>query len=202
MCMSALTSCASIPFRQAKKDADKLAEKLDDAGYEAYAVSGSLLDYIEDTLKETYGVEGVKAAVAASDAENDETGGVFFICENGIKAMKSKSALKDYVKENQDELEDEDERIVVRRSGKLVYVGSAKAWRAAKAPTVGGVILTILAFTAVAVIALAIVAGAVIILIIVMKKMKKKKAAKLEAQYNVVVEAPAEEAPAEAPAEE
>ena len=205
MCMSALTSCASIPFRKAKKDADKLTEKLDDAGYEAYAVSGSLLDYLEDTLEETYGVVGAKAVVTASDAENDETGGIFFICENGIDAMKSKSGLKDYVKENPDEFEDEEERIVVRRSGKLVYVGSAKAWRAAKAPTVGGVILGIFAFTAVAVIALAIVAGAVIILIIVMKKMKAKKAAKLEAQYNVVVEAPAEapvEAPVEAPAEE
>ena len=201
MCMSALTSCASIPFRQAKKDSDKLADKLEDAGYETYAISGSLIDYVEDTVKETYGVEGVKAMVTAGDAENDETGGIFFICESGIKAMKSKSALKDYVKENQDEFEDEDERIVVRRSGKLVYVGSAKAWRAAKAPTVGGVILTILAFTAVAVIALAIVAGAVIILIIVMKKMKAKKAAKLAAQNEIIVEAPVEEAPIEAPAE-
>ena len=201
MCMSALTSCATISFRQAKKDDDKLADKLDDAGYDTYVISGAAFDYVEDTLEETYGVVGAKAVVTAYGADKDETGGIFFICENGINAMKSKSGLKDYVKENQDELEDEDERIVVRRSGKLVYVGSAKAWRAAKAPTALGVVLSIFAFAAVAVIALAIVAGAVIFLIILMKKMKAKKAAKLAAQNEIIVEAPVEEAPAEAAVE-
>ena len=32
MCMSALTSCASISFRKAKKDDDKLVDKMEDAG--------------------------------------------------------------------------------------------------------------------------------------------------------------------------
>ena len=201
MCMSALTSCASIPFRKAKKDSDKLADKMEDAGYYSYEESGSSVKEAEDDLKEEFGVVGVKAVVMVFSKDYEEAG-YFFICDNAFKAMRSKSGLKDYVKENQDDFDD-DTKVVVKRSGKLVYIGTKQPWKDAKEATVGDVILGILAFTAVAVIALAIVAGAVIILIILMKTMKKKKAAKLEAQYNVVVEAPAEEAPAEeAPAEE
>ena len=199
MSMSALTSCATIPFRQAKKDSDKLADKMEDAGYYAYEESGSYVREAEDELKEEFGVVGVKAIVMVYSKDYEEAG-YFFICDNAFKAMRSKSGLKDYVKENQDDFDD-DTKVVVKRSGKLVYMGTKQPWKDAKEATALGVVLTILAFTAVAVIALAIVAGAVIILIIVMKKMKKKKAAKLAAQNEIIVEAPVEEAPAEAAVE-
>ena len=206
MCLGALTSCATVPFRKAKKDDDKLVEKFEDANYNVESISGSWLDYIEETIEEEYGVQGVKAIVMAvpEESESNEEAGIFFYCEKSSDAIKSKAGLKDYVKENQD---DTDVELIVKRSGKMVYVGTRSVWRTAKAITFGDVLLgAFVAFALIfAVIGFVVIVAVVIILIagggigaVAAVIGKKKKNKKLAAAVEV---APTEQAPAEETAE-
>ena len=205
MCLGALTSCATVPFRKAKKDDDKLVEKFKDADYTVESVSGSVLDYTAEDMEEVFGVQGVKAIVVAApeEAESDDEAGIFFYCEKSSDARKSKAGLEDFVKENQDDI---DVELIVKRSGKMVYVGTRSVWKTAKAITFGDVLLVaFVAFALIfAVIGFVVIVAVVIILIAgggigavaaVIGKKKKKAIPASNAEEEALIEkTPTEEA--------
>ena len=204
MCLGVLTSCGTVPFKKAKNDAGEMAERMADKGYQSMVVSG---DYVESETTSYFQVYGVKYGVVAYIVNLNNyyvDAGLFFFCNNRINAFRTYLEIVEYVEANS---ANADKEIIVRKAGKMVFLGTERVWQDATEGRIRDAILGGVATIAIVTVVIAAIVTLIIILIViivvtsVVKKAKKKKKAKLAAQNQIVVDAPAEEAVAEAPTE-
>ena len=206
ICLGALTSCA--PSYNKAKDSPvamerRLSELEKTEGYEFYRDEGC---EVEGEISDDIWIDGVEDVLEVVlydyDSYRSQFMGMFFYCDSASDARKNVRALKKAVEI--EDLDDEVADLVIRRDGKLVFIGERSLWRAATGNPWRGIIKGIATavgiILAVVVVAIAIIVAAVVVVLLLMKK--KKAAPVSDTKEAVITEAPVEETPAPAPAEE
>ncbi len=116
LCVAMLASCAPA------SDPDKAVEALKKNGYTAEKMDGTILELATAGL----GIKNVTAVVSGMN-EDGEVVSIFYF-EDSASASDAFEAIEEEMKES----DDEDTKIIVKKSGKMIYGGTEAAIKAAR----------------------------------------------------------------------
>ena len=162
MCLGVLTSCGSVPFRKAKKDASLMQDKLEDAGY---TVTYSL------STKASTSQDGVECILYVSKAGDPDSRGIFVYCDSRMRANDRYIDYVDTVNNNLDEFED----YVVRQNGKMTFMGTKDVWAAATEGRIRDIIVGVIVTIVIISIPIVCIIALIITIAIIRASIKKKK---------------------------
>ena len=165
MCLGVLTSCGSEPFRKAKKNASVMEDKLEDAGYTAVTYSGSLDHSFGGKL------EGVERSIFVSKSDNPDSYGVFMYCDTRWNASTNHNDCMDMVNDDPNNYGD----YIVRRNGKMVFMGSEDVWAAATEGRIRDIIVGVIVAIVIISIPIVCIIALIITIAIIRASIKKKK---------------------------
>ena len=122
MMCSALVACSLFG---PNSDPEKAKEALEDADYEVLYASNA----VEAVFLGGW-YDGCEAAIAAG--KDDEAIWIWYFEDKDDAADAWEKGLKDYAEEIEEEAKEEDVDVVVKKSGKMIYIGTKAAVKAAK----------------------------------------------------------------------